>query len=174
MPGLVTDADGKIPPNEDLRSEYAHNDTSGADVVWRGDGAVLSARRDDDPHVSNGPLGPDIGIFLVCQRSSYGMDGLAWLPTPAENSRIDRFRPMKIPPQVQMWVGVTGALYFLLGAIMIAAHPAVNFDWLRAYAGFCSASVMAWMAWRGYKRMGKQAHPAKSETFAAEPHPKGE
>ena len=62
---------------------------------------------------------------------------------------------MKIPPQAQMWIGVTGTLLFLLGLIVTVTHPMATADWIKAYVALCSASALAGLAWRGYRRRPK-------------------
>lgn len=62
---------------------------------------------------------------------------------------------MKIPRQVQTWIGVTGSLLFLVGLIVIVTHPMATADWIKAYVALCSASVFAGTAWRGYQRRPK-------------------
>ena len=62
---------------------------------------------------------------------------------------------MKIPRQAQMWGGGISSLYFLLGAIITAAHAKATFDWIRAYSDICAASLLAGVAWNGYQRRPK-------------------
>jgi hypothetical protein len=62
---------------------------------------------------------------------------------------------MTIPAKVQMWAGSIMALWGLAGAIMIAVHARAAFDWIHAYIAFCSASIFAGIAWRGYQRRPK-------------------
>lgn len=62
---------------------------------------------------------------------------------------------MKIPPHVQMWIGVAGSLLLLLGLIVTVRHPMATADWIKAYVALCSASATAGVAWRGYQRRPK-------------------
>jgi hypothetical protein len=62
---------------------------------------------------------------------------------------------MKIEPQVQMWIGATGSLSFLLRVIVTVSHPMAAVDRIEAYAAFCSASILAGVAFRGCRRRPK-------------------
>ena len=82
---------------------------------------------------------------------------------PGGSARGERTLEMKIidpnthtmTPRTQMWLGSILALVFLFTGILTVTHPMTAGDRMAAYSAFSFILLMAWLAWRGYRRQSK-------------------
>jgi len=64
-------------------------------------------------------------------------------------------------PWIQIGIGVTGGLLFLIGGVITAAHATTTFDWVKAYCALISLGSCVGTVQSGYKRLQKAPSTTK-------------